>query len=95
MRYHLYPNVSLEEICGVHLLIASGEARTKFEYVRVINTVAADIITAVLKEQETDEIVKQLSYEYEMKVPDIESGVLGFLREMETKGYLIPIRGGI
>lgn len=94
MKYHLCSGVSLEHVCGIHLLIASGQALSRLEYVRVINDVGADILEKILKKEETEDIIYQLSQEYEMNKKDIRNGIFRFLKDLEEKGYLIPDEGG-
>lgn len=93
MKYKLHPDVSVEEICGTYLLIASGDAKSKFDYVRVLNEVGAEILTLLQENKTIEEIVHELVSEYDILSEDIRPGITRFLQEMETKGYLIQVIG--
>lgn len=93
MKYKLCGNVAIEEICGNYLLIACGEAKYEFEYVRVLNEVGARILIMAQEMESSDEIVQELANEYEMPVDEIRPGIFNFLHEMKSKGYLIVIEG--
>lgn len=90
MKYSLYPNVSIEEICGTYLLVASGNAREKFKYVRTLNEVGGEILSMVQESKDTTEIVQLLAAEYDKKEEEIQVGIIRFLKDMESVGYLIP-----
>lgn len=93
MRYRLHPNVSLEKICGSYLLVASGEAGSRFNYVTVLNDVGAEILLLAQVRQNKESIIRQLADEYEMRVEDIQPGIIRFLEELQSTGYLIPVIG--
>lgn len=94
LKYQLCQNVTLEQVCGTNLLIAYGEALQRFDYVRVLNEVGADILAMVEKGNDAEEIIQDISKLYEMDAEDIRPGILRFLDEMETIGYLLPLAGG-
>lgn len=89
MRYSLHPNVSIEEICGTYLLIASGDACKKFEYVRTLNEVGGKILSMVQEGRDTEEIVTLVANEYDKKAEEITYGIYRFLLDMESRGYLL------
>lgn len=93
MKYRLYPNVSIEQVCGVHLLIASGNAARHFDYVRVLNETGAEILLMAAEGKDTIEVLHEISKQYEVDEEDIYPGVLRFLSEMESAGYLLPMAG--
>lgn len=93
MKYRLHENISVEEICGNYLLVASGDAKDKLNYARGLNEVGAEIIRKVQKRKNTDEIIQELADEYEMPEEEIRSGIVRFIKEMESQGYLIKIKG--
>lgn len=90
MKYNLYPNVSIEEICGTYLLVASGNAREKFKYVRTLNEVGGEILSMVQESKDTTEIIQLLAAEYDKKEEEIQLGIIRFLEDMVSVGYLIP-----
>lgn len=90
MKYSLYPNVSIEEIRGTYLLVASGNAREKFKYVRTLNEVGGEILSMIQESKDTTEIVQLLAAEYDKKEEEIQFGIIRFLGDMESIGYLIP-----
>ena len=93
MRFRLCQNISIEKICGNNLLVACGDAKYEFDYVRILNEVGARILVMVQELKNPDEICQNLADEYEMSVDEIRPGIFNFLYEMESKGYLIAIEG--
>ncbi len=90
MKYSLYPNVSIEKICGTYLLIASGNAREKFKYVRTLNEVGGEILFMIQDCKDTMEIVQLIAAEYDKKEEEIQLGIIRFIEDMKSIGYLIP-----
>lgn len=93
MKYRLCANVSLEQVCGTHLLIASGDALQRFEYVRVLNDTGGEIMAMVAEGKDTEDAIHEISIQYEMDEEDIRPGIRSFIDEMETIGYLLPMKG--
>lgn len=93
MKYRLYPNVVFERVCGTYLLIASGDALRSFDYVRVLNDTGGEILTMVSEGKDEEEVIHEISLIYEMGEAGIRPGILGFIDEMQTIGYLLPMKG--
>ena len=93
MRFRMAENISLEEICGTYLLIASGEALSRLDYVRVVNEVGAEIITMIMENMDTGMILQRIAQRYEMKEENIRPGICRFIDELTEKGYLILEKG--
>lgn len=93
MKYRLYPNVVFERVCGTYLLIASGDALRSFDYVRVLNDTGGEILTMVSEGKDEEAVIHEISLIYEMGEAEIRPGILGFIDEMQTIGYLLPMKG--
>ncbi len=93
MKYRLYPNVVFERVCGTYLLIASGDALRSFDYVRVLNDTGGEILTMVSEGKDEEEVIHEISLIYEMGEAGIRPGILDFIDEMQTIGYLLPMKG--
>ena len=93
LKYLLYPSVSLERVCGTYLLIASGDALQRFEYVRVLNDTGGEIMAMAAEGKDTEDVIHEISIQYEMDEEDIRPGIRSFIDEMEAIGYLLPMKG--
>lgn len=95
MKYRLYQDVTLEQICGRNLLIACGNARKRFDYVRELNDTGADVLKIINEGKNIEDIIGEISRQYEVDDKDIRTGILRFLNELESIGYVLPVTGGI
>lgn len=93
MKYSMNPNISLELVCGKHLLIASGDEMRSLDYVRVLNDTGAEVLAMAAEGKDTEDIIHEISIQYEMDERDIRPGILSFIHEMEKVGYLQSIKG--
>lgn len=85
--------MSLERVCGTYLLIASGDALQRFEYIRVLNDTGGEIMAMAAEGKDTEDVIHEISIQYEMDEEDIRPGIRSFIDEMETIGYLLPMKG--
>lgn len=93
MKYRLYQDITLEQICGRNLLIACGSARQRFDYVRELNDTGADVLRIIKEGKDIEDVICEISKQYEVEEQDIRPGILRFLNEMESIGYLLEVTG--
>ena len=83
------PGVVLLEVCGEHILVATGEAREKCPNVFHINDRGAKLWELILAEQVPGKIVKRAQEELALPPADALRSCLVFFSKLTDAGYLL------
>ena len=89
MRFRLREGVVLEKVCGENILIATLKARNYCPNVTQINDAAADLWRLFSQDLDLDDIVKNITANYDISTDEAKEIVLAFAAEMENNGYLL------
>ena len=87
--YRTREGVLLTDICGEYLLVADLNARKMCPYVRHINKTAAFLWNELEGTASEAELISALQSEYKISEEEARFAVIGFLKQLEEKGYLV------